>query len=332
MATVSGLINTGTTTLNSTTTIKGPIYFGSAIGSSAFKPVLVYSETYPQYGICYNNSGTDQMSFSASGNASSAKADLCINGNGDGTVTIRGNTIWHAGNLNFSGASFTSGQNDTGEHNCNNIKTNGHWYYTSNGPTSGSGSIGAMTADGALYTQAYSSSWVVQIAQDYRNGNLFTRSHKGSTDYGTSTGWQPWRKVVHSDIVSNLGECVSINTHDPNKAQQTHSYNLYVNGTVGGSAFYQTSDIRKKNIKSDLSLEKCYDLVDKCQTVIYSLKEQNKEQLGMIAQEIEEFFPEVIAVDEEGFKSLAYDRLVVICFKVLKDIIKRLEKLEKNGN
>jgi hypothetical protein len=99
MATVSGLINTGTTTLNSTTTVKGPIYFGSAVGSEAYKPILAYSETYPQYGICYNNSSVDKMSFSASGNAGSAAADLCINGNGNGTVTIRGNNIWHTGNL-----------------------------------------------------------------------------------------------------------------------------------------------------------------------------------------------------------------------------------------
>lgn len=99
-------------------------------------------------------------------------------------------------------------------------------------------------------------------------------------------------------------------------------------GALSATAFYETSDIRKKEIKSDLSLDKCYDLIDKCQTVIYSLKGQTKEQVGMIAQEIEEFFPEVVATDEEGFKSLAYDRLVVICFKVLKDVIKRLEKLE----
>lgn len=100
-------------------------------------------------------------------------------------------------------------------------------------------------------------------------------------------------------------------------------------GEVHSGAFYETSDARKKDIKSDLSLDKCYDLIDKCQTVIYSLKDQTKEQVGMIAQEIEEFFPEVVATDEEGFKSLAYDRLVVICFKVLKDVIKRLEKLEQ---
>ena len=325
MATVSGLINTGTTTLNSTTTVKGPIYFGSAVGSEAYKPILAYSETYPQYGICYNNSSVDKMSFSASGNAGSAAADLCINGNGNGTVTIRGNNIWHAGNLtkvsqltndsgyltslpdhnhhdyymrvieqnstftletipvnlapgvhkihisgkeyssilcgndytgaqwqlyfhphasydqsikyryrdgawrtildsanssvskegetltvtingtsqsltnstyNFSGVSFTSGQSDTGDHNCNNIKTNGHWYYTSNGPDT---SLGATTSDGALYTQAYSTSWVTQIAQDYRNGNLYTRSHKGDNSNNIPAGWQPWRKVAYAD-------------------------------------------------------------------------------------------------------------------------------------
>lgn len=99
-------------------------------------------------------------------------------------------------------------------------------------------------------------------------------------------------------------------------------------GNINASAFYETSDIRKKDIKSDLSIDKCYNLLNTCQTVIYSLKEQDQNQVGMIAQEIEEFFPEVVATDENGFKSLAYDRLVVIVFKMLKDMVQRLEKLE----
>lgn len=90
---------------------------------------------------------------------------------------------------NFSGVSFTSGNQNTGEHNCNNIKSNGVWYYTSNGPTT---TLGATTNDGALYSQAYSTSWVAQIAQDYRNGNLFTR--------GLNSGsWSSWRKVAYVD-------------------------------------------------------------------------------------------------------------------------------------
>lgn len=90
---------------------------------------------------------------------------------------------------NFSGVSFTSGNQNTGEHNCNNIKSNGVWYYTSNGPTT---TLGATTNDGALYSQAYSTSWVAQIAQDYRNGNLYTR--------GLNSGsWSSWRKVAYVD-------------------------------------------------------------------------------------------------------------------------------------
>jgi hypothetical protein len=50
---------------------------------------------------------------------------------------------------NFSGISFTSGQSDTGSHDCNAITSNGHWYYSSNGPST---SIGATTNDGALYS------------------------------------------------------------------------------------------------------------------------------------------------------------------------------------
>lgn len=120
-----------------------------------------------------------------------------------------------------------------------------------------------------------------------------------------------------------ISETITLSAKDVNA-----SNNITASGVINATAFYETSDARKKDIKSDLSLDKCYDLIDKCQTVIYSLKDQTKEQVGMIAQEIEEFFPEVVATDEEGFKSLAYDRLVVICFKVLKDVIKRLEKLE----
>ena len=88
---------------------------------------------------------------------------------------------------NFSGTSFTSGDSGAGEHDANNITTNGLWYYTTNGPAT---SLGASTADGALYSQAYSTSWVGQIAQDYRNGNLFTRGRNNDT-------WSNWKAVSY---------------------------------------------------------------------------------------------------------------------------------------
>ena len=106
--------------------------------------------------------------------------------------------------------------------------------------------------------------------------------------------------------------------------------NLYVDNditaknSISAAGFYETSDIRKKNVVAkDISVDRCYDVIEKCSTILYTLKddESNKQQIGLIAQEIEEFFPEIIQTDQDGYKSIDYGRLVVICMRVLKDMI-----------
>ena len=100
-----------------------------------------------------------------------------------------------------------------------------------------------------------------------------------------------------------------------------------VNATGG---FYDDSDIRKKEILSNISLEKSYELLDKCQEIIYVLKDDpvKKEQVGMIAQEVEEFFPEIVSTDNDGFKSLDYARLSVICLRLIKDIVEQIKEIK----
>lgn len=88
------------------------------------------------------------------------------------------------------------GSDHTSSKDCNNSLTNGIYYYNQNGPTT---SIGASTTDGALFHQKYSDSWIAQIAQDYRNGNLFVRGKNNGT-------WTAWKKVaLTSDIPSISG-------------------------------------------------------------------------------------------------------------------------------
>lgn len=94
---------------------------------------------------------------------------------------------------NFSGTTFYSGNKDNSEHNANNAIKNGHYYYSSNGPAT---SIGASTADGALYVQSYNDSWVGQIAQDYRTGRLFFRGKNNGT-------WQSWLTNIDSGNYTN---------------------------------------------------------------------------------------------------------------------------------
>ena len=83
------------------------------------------------------------------------------------------------------------GSNSTGPKDCNSSLTNGIYYYNSNGPAT---SIGASTKDGALFHQKYSDNWISQIAQDYRNGNLFVRGKNNGT-------WQAWKKIATVDLI-----------------------------------------------------------------------------------------------------------------------------------
>ena len=105
---------------------------------------------------------------------------------------------------------------------------------------------------------------------------------------------------------------------------------LSVNGNASALAFYQTSDARKKNVKRELDIERCYELIDKCSSVVFEWKDDDthKEEIGMIAQEVREFFPEIVKEDENGFLSLDYARLTVICLRVLKDLINEVKKLK----
>lgn len=107
-----------------------------------------------------------------------------------GTFTQQDNNTTY----NFSGTTFRSGYSSAEEHNANNAWENGHYYYTSNGPSG----LGNSTSDGALYVQSYNSSWVGQIAQDYRNGRLWVRGKNNGT-------WQSWIRIAnYNEIPSSL--------------------------------------------------------------------------------------------------------------------------------
>ena len=51
--------------------------------------------------------------------------------------------------------------------------------------------------DGAAFVQAYSASWVAQIYQDYRTGQIALRGRNNGT-------WQAWRKVIDSSNYTSL--------------------------------------------------------------------------------------------------------------------------------
>lgn len=84
--------------------------------------------------------------------------------------------------------------------NADTLESNGITYYTS-GVTNFSGNA----TDGALYSQAHSSSWQHQIAGDYRSGQIALRGKNNGT-------WQAWRTVLDSSNFSSWAAAAS-HTH-----------------------------------------------------------------------------------------------------------------------
>ena len=75
--------------------------------------------------------------------------------------------------------------------NADTIESNGITYYTAGVPN-----FTGNSTDGALYSQAYSSSWQHQIAGDYRSGQIALRGKNNGT-------WQSWRTVLDSSNYSS---------------------------------------------------------------------------------------------------------------------------------
>ena len=101
--------------------------------------------------------------------------------------------------------------------------------------------------------------------------------------------------------------------------------------SITAQAFYQTSDYRKKDILESLHPKTCLDMCANIDVVKFNYKddEQHKERIGVIAQDIEQYFPEVVNTDYDGYKSVDYSKLSVIAIRAIKQLKDEIEELRK---
>ncbi len=87
--------------------------------------------------------------------------------------------------------------------------------------------------------------------------------------------------------------------------------------------FFDTSDARvKANVKEiDASG------ADKVKLVEFDRTDKEHHGYGVIAQELEKVYPEMVNTDDEGFKSVNYNELAMVKIKYLEDKVARLEAL-----
>jgi hypothetical protein len=98
--------------------------------------------------------------------------------------------------------------------------------------------------------------------------------------------------------------------------------NIYATGRILSS-----SDIRLKENVSEIkdALEK----ILKLQGVNFYWKGSGEKSIGLIAQEVEKIFPEVINTDNSGMKSIDYGRLTAVLIEGIKEQQKEIDSLKQ---
>ena len=105
------------------------------------------------------------------------------------------------------------------------------------------------------------------------------------------------------------------------------SYTLDVNGPVQATVFYYSSDRRwKENIQA---ITNPLDKILALNGYSFDWKKTGKKDIGIIAQEVEKVFPELVATNNEGYKSVEYANLVAPLIEAIKELNTKVESQAK---
>ena len=148
---------------------------------------------------------------------------------------------------------------------------------------------------------------------------------RGANDSSNSNGFEIYNGSKHTLTIDK-------NSH------VTIDGSLGVTGEVTASNIAGSSDIRfKKNIKPlNNSLEK----ISLLEGITYNWKTdeypdknfEDSKQIGLIAQEVEMIIPELVHTDNEGYKSIRYNKLTPVLIEAVKELKTKNDCLQQQIN
>jgi len=195
---------------------------------------------------------------------------------------------------------------------------------------------GGITGSGtANYVSKWTAGTVLGNSQIFDNG----------TNVGIGTTNPVQRLTVAGQIAINdnntriyegSGNAVRIQTNSgyidigPRNTSYAHIYTdrtsgFYFNEELRAPAFYYTSDIAFK--EDVLPLENSLDKILDLQGVSFTWKDNREPSIGLIAQDVEEIFPEAVS-GEEGEKAVNYGVLVAPLIEAIKEQQGQINELQ----
>jgi hypothetical protein len=123
------------------------------------------------------------------------------------------------------------------------------------------------------------------------------------------------------------GDMILINQFTGNKLYITnYSGGVYL--TQGATSWTANSDIRIKNINSNIT--NAVEKLSTLQTINFCYKDDisKKENIGLIAQEVEMVFPELIETNNDGILGVRYTELIPVLIEAIKELKEELDKIK----
>lgn len=94
-------------------------------------------------------------------------------------------------------------------------------------------------------------------------------------------------------------------------------------GTISATDFNTTSDITlKDNIQI---LENPLNKINQLSGYTFNWKKDNRPAVGIMAQEVEQVFPEMVTTGADGYKRVNYDALVPVLIEAVKELSKKIK-------
>lgn len=146
----------------------------------------------------------------------------------------------------------------------------------------------------------------------------------------TNNPWHPMQQIAISDSYKtiSIADAITVTNSLNVGIGKSPTQKLDVNGNVKANAFYYSSDI---NLKKDIvQIGNPLDKINQLKGVSFTWKNDNKKSIGLIAQDVEKVFPELVLTDENtGLKSLQYGNLVAVLIEAVKEQQKQINELKK---
>jgi hypothetical protein len=170
------------------------------------------------------------------------------------------------------------------------------------------------------YAQTQLNKWGLSSA-----GTMYLEPAGGSILWLTDS----WDATGSVKVVANKFTIGPTSSSD--KITLTKGGDITATGSISaGSFLYSSSDERlKTNIQS---LQNSLEKVNQLNGVSFNWKANGQESVGLIAQDVEKIFPQIVGTDKEGMKSVDYTKLVAVLIEAMKEQQKQIDELKSKCN